>query len=104
LDQRSRHGDPAGRRARRGAAHCIGAAQRLSGLSLLALDGFGSFCEWIFGACVLMFLLVFLAVIPILQFLSLGYLLEVTGRLARTGKRPGRSTAEMSRGSSCPPN
>ncbi|MGD9720015.1 MAG: hypothetical protein AB7O59_02230 [Pirellulales bacterium] len=41
--------------------------------------------EWIFGALTLIVGLAVLATIPVLQFLSLGYLLEVSGRVARTG-------------------
>jgi hypothetical protein len=53
---------------------------------LRALFAIASFFEWIFGfACLLVFLAV-LAALPILQFLSLGYLLEAGGRIARTGR------------------
>jgi hypothetical protein len=45
-----------------------------------------SACEWLFGAAVLIFALAFLAALPILQFLSLGYLLEAGGRVARSGR------------------
>jgi hypothetical protein len=45
-----------------------------------------SVTEWLFGAMVLVGGLSFLAAIPILQFLSLGYLLESSGRIARTGR------------------
>ncbi len=41
--------------------------------------------EWIFGTLTLIVGLAVLATIPILQLLSLGYLLEVSGRVARTG-------------------
>jgi hypothetical protein len=48
---------------------------------------FGSFLKWIssraFGVVSLVFLLAVAANIPLLQFLSFGYLLEVMGRLAR---------------------
>ena len=40
----------------------------------------------VFGVLSLVFLLAVLANIPLLQFLSFGYLLEVTGRIARGGK------------------
>lgn len=46
----------------------------------------GSTIEWIFGVMTLIAGLGFLAVIPVAGFLSLGYLLEVGGRVARTGK------------------
>jgi hypothetical protein len=57
----------------------------------LQLVGFGiwrvaSAIEWVFGALTLMGGLAALAALPILQFLSLGYLLEAGGRVARTGR------------------
>lgn len=42
--------------------------------------------EWIFGVASMIVILAVLATIPIVQFLSLGYLLEVCGRVARTGR------------------
>jgi hypothetical protein len=42
--------------------------------------------EWAFGAFALMIALAVLAALPVLQFLSLGYLLEAGGRVARTGR------------------
>jgi len=42
--------------------------------------------EWLFGAGALLVALAILAMIPVLQFLTLGYLLEAEGRVARTGK------------------
>ncbi len=42
--------------------------------------------EWCFGIVALMVGLAVLAALPILQFLSLGYLLEASGRVARTGR------------------
>jgi hypothetical protein len=47
---------------------------------------FGSVCEWLFGALSLTVGLAFLAAVPVLQFLTLGYLLEASGRIARTGR------------------
>lgn len=44
----------------------------------------GSAVEWIFGALTLIGALAVFSVIPFLNFLSLGYLLEVSGRVART--------------------
>jgi hypothetical protein len=41
--------------------------------------------EWLFGTLTLIVGLAVLATIPVLQLLSLGYLLEVSGRVARTG-------------------
>jgi hypothetical protein len=46
----------------------------------------GSMLEWLFGAMALMVGLAVLAALPVLQFLSLGYLLEAGGRVARTGR------------------
>jgi hypothetical protein len=48
--------------------------------------GIASMIEWFFGAAVLMIGLAVLAALPILQFLSLGYLLEAGGRVARSGR------------------
>ena len=42
--------------------------------------------NWIFGFCSMIVGLAVLATIPILQFLSLGYLLESSGRVARSGR------------------
>lgn len=42
--------------------------------------------EWLFGFASLFLFLAVLAALPLLQFLSLGYLLEAGGRVARTGK------------------
>ncbi|PHS00784.1 MAG: hypothetical protein COA78_23480 [Blastopirellula sp.] len=42
--------------------------------------------EWLFGLGSMIFILAVLATIPIVNMLSLGYLLEVSGRIARTGK------------------
>lgn len=46
----------------------------------------GRIAEWLFGGIGIIVGLALLAAIPILQFLSLGYLLEVAGRVARTGR------------------
>ncbi len=46
----------------------------------------GSVAEWLFGAATMIVILAILATIPILQFLSLGYLLEAAGRVARSGR------------------
>jgi hypothetical protein len=43
-------------------------------------------CVWVFGFVSLMVGLAVLAVVPVVQFLTLGYLLEAGGRVARTGK------------------
>ncbi|MFO0843850.1 MAG: hypothetical protein U0797_15880 [Gemmataceae bacterium] len=46
----------------------------------------GSVLEWLFGAAVLTVGLAVLAALPLVQFLSLGYLLEAGGRVARSGR------------------
>lgn len=46
----------------------------------------GGCAEWGFGVASLMFGLAIVASIPVLQFASLGYLLEASGRVARSGK------------------
>ncbi|MDZ4783995.1 MAG: hypothetical protein SGJ19_27420 [Planctomycetia bacterium] len=50
------------------------------------LSGLRSVMEWFFGCSALILGLAILATIPVLQFLSLGYLLEASGRIARTGR------------------
>ncbi|HUS40957.1 MAG TPA: DUF4013 domain-containing protein [Pirellulales bacterium] len=42
--------------------------------------------QWLFGLVSMIVLLAVAATIPVLQLLSLGYLLEVSGRVARTGR------------------
>lgn len=49
-------------------------------------DAIGTAAEWLFGAASLVLALSFLATYPVLQMLSLGYLLEAGGRIARTGR------------------
>ncbi len=44
----------------------------------------GSILEWLFGVASLFIGLAILAALPLFQFLSLGYLLEAGGRVART--------------------
>ncbi|MCI0699694.1 MAG: hypothetical protein L0241_01235 [Planctomycetia bacterium] len=46
----------------------------------------GSVAEWLFGVGSLLVGLAVLAAIPVGQFLALGYLLEASGRVARSGK------------------
>ncbi len=52
---------------------------------LAAWHAVSSILEWGFGTLTLIVGLSVLATIPVLQFLSLGYLLEVSGRVARSG-------------------
>lgn len=49
-------------------------------------DSLCSAAEWLFGLVSLLVALAVLAPLPILQFLSLGYFLDVSGRIARTGR------------------
>jgi len=49
-------------------------------------NGVHSLIEFVFGVAALIGGLAILGTIPILQFLSLGYLLEVGGRISRTGR------------------
>ena len=44
-----------------------------------------SICEWVFGAAALLVGLSIVAAIPVIQLLSLGYMLEAGSRVARTG-------------------
>lgn len=46
----------------------------------------GSVAEWCFGLMSMLVILAVLATIPLLQFLSLGYLLEASGRVAKRGR------------------
>jgi hypothetical protein len=52
----------------------------------VVLRALGSTLEWIFGSLTLIVGLSVLATIPVVQMLSLGYLLEVSGRIARSGR------------------
>jgi hypothetical protein len=64
----------------------IPVAPRASSLPVRMVRGIASAAEWVFGATTLMAGLAVLAAIPVLQFLTLGYLLEAAGRVARTGR------------------
>jgi hypothetical protein len=57
---------------------------RAKSLLLRSFAWIGSLLEWLCGALTLTVTLAVLSVIPILNFLSLGYLLEASGRVART--------------------
>src|SRR4051794_20185245 len=48
--------------------------------------GVASAVEWTFGLISLVLGLAILAALPVVQFASLGYLLESAGRVARTGR------------------
>jgi hypothetical protein len=61
-------------------------APTLTRLVVRCVGAVGSVLEWLFGVAVLMVGLAALAALPVLQFLSLGYLLEAGGRVARTGR------------------
>jgi hypothetical protein len=56
------------------------------GLAASILDRIGVVWNWFFGTTVLILGLAVLAAIPMLQFLTFGYLLEVAGRVGRTGR------------------
>jgi len=60
------------------------ATSRVRGLLASVFAWIGSVVEWLCGALTLTVTLAVLSVIPILNFLSLGYLLEASGRVART--------------------
>jgi hypothetical protein len=64
----------------------VGLPRRAFRLVRGVIRGIGSVLEWLFGAAVLMVGLAVLAALPLLQFLSLGYLLEAGARVARSGK------------------
>jgi hypothetical protein len=49
-------------------------------------SGIASLCEWLFGLLSLVLGLSMLAALPIVQFLSLGYFLESSARVARSGR------------------
>ena len=51
-------------------------------VAILALSA----VEWCFGVLSLFVGLAMLAAVPVVQFLSLGYLLEASGRVARSGR------------------
>jgi hypothetical protein len=61
---------------------------RMSAFALVCrcVRAVGSMLEWLFGVAVLMIGLAVLAALPVLQFLSLGYLLEAGGRVARSNR------------------
>jgi hypothetical protein len=58
----------------------------LRGVALSTWRGIASGSEWLFGLLSLLLGLSMLAALPVLQLLSLGYLLESSGRVARTGR------------------
>lgn len=60
--------------------------RRAWSLSVRLLRGIASAAEWLFGLTSLLVGLSTLAAMPILQFLSLGYLLESSARVARSGR------------------
>jgi hypothetical protein len=70
----------------RPAAGVVALARGSAGFLSQALRLVSSTWEWTFGAITLIVALAVLAAIPVLQFLSLGYLLEAGGRVARTGR------------------
>lgn len=63
-----------------------GLIRRLFRLVGWIIAGIASIVEWLFGTVVLMVGLAVLAALPVVQFLSLGYLLEAGARIARSGR------------------
>lgn len=63
-----------------------GVVRRVFQLLGRVIRGIGSVLEWLFGALALMIGLAVLAALPVVQFLSLGYLLEAGGRVSRSGR------------------
>jgi hypothetical protein len=61
-------------------------ASRIGSLIMALLRGIATAAEWLFGLAALAVGLSTLAALPVLQFLSLGYLLESSARVARTGR------------------
>ena len=61
-------------------------AERQPGLVRRFVRGIARVVEWLFGVGVLLVGLSLLAVVPLGQFLTLGYLLEAGGRVARSGR------------------
>jgi hypothetical protein len=57
-----------------------------AGIRRRIAGGIGLAWECLFGSVALLLILAILAAMPVLQFLSLGYLLEAGGRIARTGR------------------
>ncbi|TWT30747.1 DUF4013 domain-containing protein [Blastopirellula retiformator] len=64
----------------------VAAAPPIRGWFRFAFESVYGGVEWLFGLVSIVVLLAILATIPIANMLSLGYLLEVSGRIARTGK------------------
>lgn len=64
----------------------ISLARRLIRFVGWVLRGIGSMVQWLFGAVTLMVGLAVLAALPVVQFLSLGYLLEAGARVTRSGR------------------
>src|SRR5687767_718782 len=61
-------------------------AEPAPGLLRRGLKLVGSAIDWLFGAGALLLGLAVLAAVPVGQFLALGYLLEVSGRVSRSGR------------------
>lgn len=57
-----------------------------TGLARRAWAGVKSAADWLFGAVAVGFGLAILSAVPLAQFLVLGYFLEASGRVARTGR------------------
>lgn len=61
-------------------------ATRPGGWFRRCLGAIASATEWLFGLACMMVALAVVAAMPLLQFLSLGYMLECAGRIVRTGR------------------
>src|SRR5271168_1542880 len=59
---------------------------RLGSIAWRVARGVGSATEWVFGLISLVLGLSMLAALPVIQVLSLGYFLESSARVARTGR------------------
>lgn len=60
--------------------------QRCGNWLLWCCRAVGSATQWCFGLASMIAILAVLATVPLLQFLSLGYLLECSGRVAKSGR------------------
>lgn len=64
----------------------IGRRRTLGGMLRAIAASIGSACGWVFGVLSLVIVLAVVAVVPVLQLISLGYLLEVAGSVMRSGR------------------
>jgi len=64
----------------------LASESRFRGWLRHGLGSIASAAEWVFGLACVMVALAVIAAVPVLQFLSLGYMLECSGRIVRTGR------------------